>query len=89
MESAYAVDDGARTPEELEEVIARVKEAQAAYSFIYAKNRLMNIFRQASIAANSERISLAKAAVEETGMGIVEDKVIKNHFCVGIYFQSV
>ena len=40
----------------------------------------MNIFRHAAMAANNARIQLAKIAVEETGMGIVEDKVIKNHF---------
>ena len=87
LESAYVVDDGARTPEELEEVIARVKEAQAAYSF-YTQEQIDEIFRQASIAANSERISLAKAAVEETGMGIVEDKVIKNHFASEYIFNQ-
>ncbi len=40
----------------------------------------MQIFLAASLAANKARIALAKMAVEETGMGVVEDKVIKNHY---------
>jgi len=81
------VMDGATTPEELEEVIALVKDAQEAYSF-YTQEQIDEIFRQASLAANAERISLAKAAVEETGMGIVEDKVIKNHFASEYIFNQ-
>ena len=63
----------------LEEMIQRVKKAQRLYA-AYSQEQVDAIFRHAAIAANAERIRLARMAVEETGMGIVEDKVIKNHF---------
>lgn len=65
--------------EELEELIERVKKAQLEYS-TYTQKQVDEIFRRAAIAANDQRISLAKLAVEDTEMGLVEDKVIKNHF---------
>ncbi len=65
--------------EELAELIAEVKKAQSKY-VEYSQKEVDEIFQQASIAANEQRINLAKLAVEDTGMGIVEDKVIKNHF---------
>jgi acetaldehyde dehydrogenase/alcohol dehydrogenase len=65
--------------EELAQRIAEVKEAQKIYA-TYSQKTVDEIFRQAAIAANNARIHLAKLATEETGMGIVEDKVIKNHF---------
>ncbi len=67
------------TTEELMKKIERIKEAQKIYS-TYSQDQVDKIFKAAAIAANKERIKLAKFAVEETGMGIVEDKVIKNHF---------
>ena len=57
----------------------RVKEAQRRFAE-YTQEQVDEIFRAAAIAANAERIPLAKMAVEETGMGVVEDKVIKNHY---------
>ncbi|TBR56373.1 hypothetical protein B4U84_30220, partial [Westiellopsis prolifica IICB1] len=65
--------------QELEALIERVKIAQEKYAN-YSQEQVDFIFKQAALAANTERISLAKLAVAETGMGIVEDKVIKNHF---------
>ena len=65
--------------EALESEIARVKRAQEQYSH-YTQEEVDRIFLAAATAANKARIPLAKAAVAETGMGIVEDKVIKNHF---------
>ncbi|WP_255363857.1 bifunctional acetaldehyde-CoA/alcohol dehydrogenase [Anabaena sp. 4-3] len=65
--------------EELELLVQRVKTAQAKYSN-YSQEQVDLIFKKAALAANAERIPLAKLAVAETGMGIVEDKVIKNHF---------
>jgi acetaldehyde dehydrogenase/alcohol dehydrogenase len=59
--------------------IAEVKAAQKEFS-TFTQEQVDKIFRQAAMAANDARIKLAKMAVEETGMGIVEDKVIKNHF---------
>jgi len=65
--------------EALKPLIERVKSAQTIYA-TYTQEQVDKIFRAAAIAANADRIRLAKMAVEETGMGIVEDKVIKNHF---------
>lgn len=65
--------------EELSLKLKEVREAQRKYSN-FTQEQVDEIFRQAAMAANNSRISLAKMAQEETGMGIVEDKVIKNHF---------
>ncbi len=65
--------------EALEKKMAQVREAQKTFA-TFSQEQVDEIFRQAAMAANNARISLAKMAVEETGMGIVEDKVIKNHF---------
>lgn len=65
--------------ETLQSRIESVRAAQRIFSS-YSQEQVDEIFRQAAMAANNERISLAKLAVKETGMGIVEDKVIKNHF---------
>ena len=64
--------------EGFEAALKRVKAAQAKFA-TYTQEQVDKIFAAAALAANRERISLAKMAVEETGMGIVEDKVIKNH----------
>ena len=63
----------------LEEAIARVRRAQEKFSG-YSQAEVDSIFLAAATAANRARIPLAKMAVEETGMGVVEDKVIKNHY---------
>ena len=65
--------------EKLEETIARVREAQRKFAD-YTQEQVDAIFFAAAMAANKQRIPLAKMAVEETGMGVVEDKVIKNHY---------
>ena len=65
--------------EALEETIKTVKKAQAEFAK-YTQEQVDKIFLAAAIAANQARIPLAKMAVEETGMGVVEDKVIKNHY---------
>ncbi|PSN12064.1 bifunctional acetaldehyde-CoA/alcohol dehydrogenase [filamentous cyanobacterium CCT1] len=64
---------------ELEALIQQVKTAQAQYAS-FTQEQVDHIFRAAALAANAQRIPLAKMAVAETGMGVVEDKVIKNHF---------
>lgn len=69
----------ANTKEELEKLIQRVKDAQQKYA-TYSQEQVDAIFMRAAVRANEARIILAKHAVEETGMGVVEDKVIKNHF---------
>ncbi|MDY6358549.1 MAG: bifunctional acetaldehyde-CoA/alcohol dehydrogenase [Cyanobacteriota bacterium] len=67
------------TAEELELLIERVKKAQKIYS-TYTQEQVDKIFKAAATAADKARIPLAKLAYEETGMGVVEDKIIKNHF---------
>jgi len=65
--------------ETLEAKIAEVRAAQQIFA-TYTQEQVDKIFKAAAIAANKARIPLAKMAVEETGMGIVEDKVIKNNY---------
>lgn len=65
--------------EKLDDLIARVKKAQEKFA-TFTQEQVDKIFFEAAMAANQARIPLAKIAVEETGMGVVEDKVIKNHY---------
>lgn len=65
--------------EKLENALQRLREAQKTFAS-YSQEQVDRIFLAAASAANKERIKLAKMAVEETGMGVVEDKVIKNHY---------
>jgi acetaldehyde dehydrogenase/alcohol dehydrogenase len=64
---------------ELQALIEKVKTAQSEYA-TYTQEQVDYIFKQAARAANASRIPLARMAIEETGMGVLEDKVIKNHF---------
>ena len=71
-----------RTVDSIESLRTRMdqlKKAQESFS-IYSQEQVDKIFFEAAMAANKARIPLAKAAVEETGMGVLEDKVIKNHY---------
>lgn len=65
--------------EALEKALKRLRAAQEKFA-TYTQEEVDKIFFAAATAANQQRIPLAKMAVEETGMGIVEDKVIKNHY---------
>lgn len=76
MRDKYEIVD---SPAKLEEAIARVRKAQKTFA-TYTQEQVDKIFLAAASAANKARIPLAKMAVEETGMGIVEDKVIKNNY---------
>ena len=60
-------------------LLKRVRKAQEKFSH-YSQEEVDRIFRAAATAANRARIPLAKMAVEETGMGVVEDKIMKNHY---------
>ena len=73
--------------EELSAAIARVREAQKQFAS-YTQEQVDKIFLAAATAANRARISLAKDAVAETGMGIVEDKVIKNHYAAEYIYNA-
>ena len=72
----YEIVDGV---EKLEAALARARAAQKIFA-TYTQEQVDAIFLAAATAANQARIPLAQMAVEETGMGIVEDKVIKNHY---------
>ena len=73
--------------ESLEETLARVREAQKKFS-TYTQEQVDKIFFAAASAANKARIPLAKMAVEETGMGVVEDKVIKNNYAAEYIYNA-
>ena len=73
--------------ETLAVAIERVRAAQRAYA-AYSQEQVDRIFRAAAMAANKARIPLAKLAVEETGMGVVEDKVIKNHYAAEYIYNA-
>ena len=65
--------------EALQERLKQMRAAQAEFA-TFTQEQVDKIFYEAAMAANKQRIPLAKMAVEETGMGVVEDKVIKNHY---------
>lgn len=67
--------------------MAQMKEAQKIFA-TYTQEQVDKIFFAASVAANMQRIPLARMAVEETGMGIVEDKVIKNHYAAEYIYNA-
>ena len=71
----------------LHEALARVRAAQKVYA-TYTQEQVDKIFLSAASAADKARISLAMLAVEETGMGIVEDKVIKNHYAAEYIYNA-
>ena len=75
------------TVEGLEKALAEVKAAQKAFS-TYTQEQVDKIFLAAATAANKMRIPLAKMAVEETGMGIVEDKIFKNHYAAEYIYNA-
>lgn len=76
MKKSYEVVDSLET---LNARLESIKRAQQKYA-TYSQEEVDKIFLAAALAANNARIPLAKLAVEETGMGVVEDKVIKNHY---------
>jgi len=73
--------------DKLNAVIIRAKEAQAKYA-TFTQKQVDEIFYRAAMAANQARISLAKMANLETGMGVFEDKVIKNHFAAEFIYNK-
>ncbi|MDE6504969.1 MAG: bifunctional acetaldehyde-CoA/alcohol dehydrogenase [Clostridia bacterium] len=80
----YGICDGV---ERLESEIARVRKAQEKYA-TYTQDQVDKIFLACATAANKARIALAKLAVEETGMGVAEDKVIKNHYAAEYIYNA-
>jgi acetaldehyde dehydrogenase/alcohol dehydrogenase len=84
MADEYKIVDSV---ESLQEALNRVRAAQEEYSH-FSQEQVDSIFRASAIAANKERIPLAKMAVEETGMGVVEDKVIKNNYAAEYIYNK-
>ena len=79
----YIVD----TPEALAEKMAAMRKAQEIFA-AYSQEQVDKIFKAAATAADKMRIPLAKMAVEETGMGVMEDKVIKNHYAAEYIYNA-
>lgn len=84
MSDEYKVVDSV---DSLQEAFDRVKKAQKEFSK-YTQEQVDKIFKAAAIAANQARIPLAKMAVEETGMGVIEDKVIKNNYAAEYVYNK-
>ena len=84
MRKKYEVVDSIET---LDAAIKRVKNAQQEFAN-FSQEKVDEIFKAAAIAANSARIKLAKMAVEETSMGVIEDKVIKNHYAAEYIYNK-
>ena len=84
MSDEYKVVDSV---DSLQEAFDRVRKAQKEFSK-YTQEQVDKIFKAAAIAANQERIPLAKMAVEETGMGVIEDKVIKNNYAAEYVYNK-
>ena len=80
----YEIVDSVET---LEARLAKIRAAQQKFA-TYSQEQVDKIFLAAATAANQNRIPLAKLAVEETGMGVVEDKVIKNHFAAEYIYNA-
>ena len=76
-----------QTSEDLTLKLEAMREAQKVFS-TFTQEQVDKIFYEAAMAANKQRIPLAKLAVEETGMGIVEDKIIKNHYASEYIYNS-
>ena len=84
MKKIYPVIDSA---EALEKALERVRAAQKKFAG-YSQSQVDSIFKAAAAAADRKRIPLARLAVEETGMGVVEDKVIKNHYAAEYIYNA-
>ncbi len=79
LEKAYNASNLVDSVESFEALIDRVHKAQEIYSH-FTQEQVDKIFKAAATAADKARIPLARMAIEETGMGVLEDKIIKNHF---------
>ena len=73
--------------ESLELLIQKVNKAQRIYA-TYSQEQVDKIFKAAATAADKARIPLAKMAVEETGMGVLEDKIMKNHYAAEYIYNK-
>lgn len=77
--TVVSADEALKEQQYIDELVSKVSEAQKVFA-TFSQEQVDHIFRRVALKLSSLRIPLAKMAVEETGMGVVEDKVIKNHF---------
>ena len=84
MANKYGIIDSV---EKLQKALEELREAEKEFA-LYSQEQVDKIFKEAAMAANAARIPLAKMAVEETGMGIIEDKVIKNHYAAEYIYNK-
>ena len=96
-ETKIAVEETTKTAgvqdgiiDSVDKLLARMEEMRAAQKIFatFTQEQVDKIFYEAAMAANHQRIPLAKMAVEETGMGVVEDKVIKNHYAAEYIYNK-
>ena len=88
MDKEHQAEDGRITNvEQLKVRLEEMREAQRKFS-LFTQEQVDRIFYEAAMAANHQRIPLAKLAAEETGMGVVEDKVIKNHYAAEYIYNK-
>ncbi len=87
MMSEHYVRTAVNSPETLREACDRLRKAQQQFA-AFSQAQVDTIFHAAAKAANKSRVPLAEAAVEETGMGVAEDKVLKNHFAAEYIYNA-
>ena len=87
LEKAFNKSSEVKTHDDLKLIIERAKKAQKIYA-TFSQEQVDKIFKAAATAADKMRIPLAKMAVEESGMGVMEDKIIKNHFAAEYIYNK-
>ncbi len=87
LEKVFNKSNEVKTHDDLKLIIERAKKAQKIYA-TYTQEQVDAIFKAAATAADKMRIPLAKMAVEESGMGVMEDKIIKNHFAAEYIYNK-
>ena len=87
LEKAFNKSTEVKTHDDLKLIIERAKKAQKIYA-TFSQEQVDKIFKAAATAADKMRIPLAKMAVEESGMGVMEDKIIKNHFAAEYIYNK-
>ena len=76
-----------KSTDKIDRIVSEVRAAQEKFS-TFSQEKTDEIFFSAAMAASAQRIPLAKAAYEETGRGVMEDKVIKNHFAAEYVYNA-
>ena len=88
LEKAFNKSNEVKTHDDLKLIIERAKKAQKIYA-TFSQEQVDKIFKaKKQLQADKMRIPLARMAVEETGMGVMEDKIIKNHFAAEYIYNK-